>query len=47
MPAHLARSGPSAPVFDAVMVGVKPWRTPHRTAWVRLVTSILRKSVRM
>ena len=22
--------------------GVKPWRTPHRTAWVRLVTSILR-----
>ena len=22
--------------------GVKPWRTPHKTAWVRLVTSILR-----
>jgi hypothetical protein len=21
--------------------GVKPWRTPHRTAWVRLATSIL------
>ena len=22
--------------------GVKPWRTPHRTAWVRLDTPILR-----
>ena len=35
-------SGAAAPVFDAVVVGVKPWLTPQRTAWVRLPTSILR-----
>lgn len=43
LPSHPARSGSSAPVFDAVIVGCEAMSdSPQRTAWVRLVTSILR-----
>jgi hypothetical protein len=42
LPVRPARSGPSAPVFDAVVVGCEAVADPGRTAWVRLVTAILR-----
>ena len=42
--AHRTRAGQGPPRQCSMRwwSGVKPWRTPHRTAWVRLVTSILR-----